>query len=214
MIHLYHGLFGSALDWQNITVGGSACITHDLYKEPLALLRSLKTHPKDILIGYSMGGRLALEIAVQNSFELRKVILVSTHPGLEPEERENRRVWESGVLLKMRTLSPLEFSAYWNALPLFQSSTLEPGMSKEFLLQSAELFERYLLSDRPNYLHLLSQKAPKIVWITGEKDKKYQELTAAKIKPLGIKTYEISSDHRVLRQHQALRKILIEEGAL
>jgi len=214
MIHLYHGLFGKTQDWDNIFDPSELCLKHDLYKEPLSELLALKTTPEDILIGYSMGGRIALQIAYRNSFQLKKLILISTHPGLEPQEISERRVFEEVTLDKMRTLSPAKFAEYWNLLPLFKSSKLRTDLDVDLLTKSAELFENFMLSKTSRPVDALREHKSKILWITGTKDEKYKTIIQERIQPLGIRTFETLTDHRALRDHRKIKSILLNEGIL
>lgn len=214
MIHLYHGLFGTTQDWSNIVGPFDPCLNHDLYQEPLSELLGLTTTADDILMGYSMGGRIALEIAFRNSFRLKKIILFSTHPGLDPQEIFERRIFEEDTLKKMRTLTPEKFADFWNGLPLFRSSTLRADLDQTLLEKSAELFESFMLSKTSRPYSDLKEHHSKILWITGTRDEKYKTLVQEKIQPLGIRTYETLTDHRALKDHRKIKSILLNEGIL
>ncbi|HEY7836417.1 MAG TPA: alpha/beta fold hydrolase [Solirubrobacteraceae bacterium] len=72
------------------------------------------------LCGYSLGGRVALHLALAAPERVRRVALVSTSPGIEdPAERAARR--EADELLAQRLeAEPFErFIAAWRSQPLF-----------------------------------------------------------------------------------------------
>lgn len=78
------------------------------------------------LVGYSMGGRLALHLAVAARARFGRVAIVSATPGL-PEEAERRaRRAADRALARRITAGPLpEVLDAWYAQPLF--ATLDPG---------------------------------------------------------------------------------------
>ena len=214
MIHLYHGLFGSKEDWDEIIDPSQPCLKHDLYREPISQLLSLKTTSEDILVGYSMGGRIALEIAFRNSFLLKKIVLISTHPGLELHEIPERKVFEAKTLEKMKSLSVEQFADYWNLLPLFKSSKLQSSLDTVLLEKSATLFEHFKLSEYSRPSNQLKEHRSKIIWITGSEDEKYRNIVRDRVQPLGIITFETLTDHRALRDPEKIRSILLSEGIL
>lgn len=207
MIHFYHGLFGSPEDWSHLIPEHSHVQLHDLYAENIHEVLNLKTSPQDILVGYSMGGRIALEIARRNHFDLRHLILLSAHPGLKDEEREDRRILEDEILSKMKSLSPDEFRSYWNNLSMFNSSTLKTDLTEKKLLLSAKLFDQLRLSQMPSCTKELEVYHHIITWIVGMRDSKYLGLILKTVSPLGIDCFTVDTDHRVLSAYQEIKNI-------
>src|SRR5215467_10015683 len=76
---------GETQIWKGGQCTMDAC-TDDLVKLWDAL-EIEKTH----LVGYSMGGRLALHVAARRSERLLSLVTIGAHAGLEPEAREGRR---------------------------------------------------------------------------------------------------------------------------
>ena len=67
-------------------------------KDMKQILELLKIEKTDIL-GYSMGGRLALSFAIQYPCFVRKLVLESSSPGLITEqERANRRIQDREIM--------------------------------------------------------------------------------------------------------------------
>ncbi len=184
MIRVFHGFLGSPSDFNFLKRDG--VILHNLYEEiPI-------TDSEDILIGYSMGGRLAMELAKKNGF--KRLILINAHPGLtNDKEREIRSQWEEEVL--ERLIDPETFLTWWNALPLFRHdkplTTVPDGSEK--------LFKSMVLSHQENFLPFLESHKNKVHWILGEKDPKYNALGEVL---LGFDVYMISAGHRLF-QHPA-----------
>jgi len=93
MIHALHGAVGMAEDWSGFPVHGI-----DLWEllegRPISLEAAGQKIAEaasdgDTLLGYSMGGRLALHAMAYRRW--KKVILVSTHPGLIADHEERLR---------------------------------------------------------------------------------------------------------------------------
>lgn len=161
MIRVFHGFLGSPEDFAFLK--GSDVIIHDLYRG------IPETHQDDILIGYSMGGRLAMELAKKNGFQ--KLVLINAHPGLsDDKEREIRTQWEEEVL--ERLANEETFLSWWNALPLFKSDRPLEKIPEG----SAALFRKMALSRQENFLPFLEENKDRVHWILGAKDPKYSAL--------------------------------------
>jgi 2-succinyl-6-hydroxy-2,4-cyclohexadiene-1-carboxylate synthase len=73
-----------------------------------------------ILLGYSMGGRIALHAAFSGYF--RALILESASPGLATlAEREQRRASDEALAARIEQEGIEAFSDYWEKIPLFAS---------------------------------------------------------------------------------------------
>jgi 2-succinyl-6-hydroxy-2,4-cyclohexadiene-1-carboxylate synthase len=83
--------------------------------------------PRFDLVGYSMGGRIALHWAATSPSGLKKLILVGATAGIEDEgDREDRRGWDREMALSARTLGPRAFAALWAQLPLIRTQEAVP----------------------------------------------------------------------------------------
>ena len=70
------------------------------------------------LLGYSMGGRVALRLALDHPTRVRRLILISTSPGIiDPKERALRRARDERLaqILEEDGIGP--FVAWWEANP-------------------------------------------------------------------------------------------------
>jgi 2-succinyl-6-hydroxy-2,4-cyclohexadiene-1-carboxylate synthase len=82
---------------------------------------------KCILLGYSMGGRLALYLALYYPSYFEKVIIESASPGLKTQpERELRLQQDYQLAEKLLRLDLLSFLQEWYAQPLFSSLKNHP----------------------------------------------------------------------------------------
>lgn len=85
------------------------------------------TEPVD-LVGYSMGGRLALAYACRNPDRVGRLVLESASPGLRTEEeRTARRLEDEGLARRIEGGGIPAFVDEWERLPLFSSqASLSP----------------------------------------------------------------------------------------
>ncbi|GHO87326.1 2-succinyl-6-hydroxy-2,4-cyclohexadiene-1-carboxylate synthase [Dictyobacter formicarum] len=101
----------------------------------LAALRALEVPAgKAILVGYSMGGRIALYTALSGYF--RALLLESTSPGLPShEEREQRRRSDEALANCIEDYGIEAFVNYWERRPIFASQVKLPVRVRAALRQ-------------------------------------------------------------------------------
>lgn len=79
------------------------------------------------LLGYSMGGRLALYLTCHFPNRLTRIALESASPGLKTaEERRERRVRDDAIAHQLETIPFSDFLTQWYANPLFTSLKNHP----------------------------------------------------------------------------------------
>ena len=84
-----------------------------------AYLRALTDAPFT-LVGYSMGGRIALHAALAVGARVRRLVLVGASPGLaDAAEREQRRVADAALADRIEAIGAEAFAREWAAQPLF-----------------------------------------------------------------------------------------------
>ena len=139
-----HGFMGSSTDWTETMSALESrfhCIAPDLpghggslrlpypdsytiegtSKELIDLLNELYIS-EAIVVGYSMGGRLALYLALRHPERCAALFLESASPGLETEpEREARRETDEKRAARLETESFEQFLEDWYRQPLFAS---------------------------------------------------------------------------------------------
>lgn len=211
MIHVFHGFLGSSADFAFLK--SQNVILHDLSSTDLEQLVSRIT-PQDILLGYSLGGRFALELASRVDFKIQKLVLLGAHPGLESEAEKAERVKFEEKVLEYLKRSKLEFLDWWNSLPLFKNDEPLSMVSDETFKNAPVLFERMRLSRQKNFLPSLKLHRDKVLWIVGDQDEKYLGLLREKILPLGIAGKNIAGGHRLFQKPQALLRLLKDEDIL
>jgi 2-succinyl-6-hydroxy-2,4-cyclohexadiene-1-carboxylate synthase len=154
------------------------CVAGDL----IEILDSLGVEQVDLL-GYSMGGRLAIGFANLIPNRVRKIILESSSPGLlTAEERELRRM-KDGKLAEFINEKGIEaFVDYWENIPLF-----DPMKQLPIEVQQAVRLQRLAnnplgLSNslvgmgtgvQPSFWESLEEISNEVLLVTGEKDEKF-----------------------------------------
>ena len=97
-----------------------------------ALLKLGVSRGEATLLGYSMGGRIALYTAFSGFF--RALILESASPGLaDPAEREQRRINDEALAASIERDGVPAFIDHWEKLPLFASQSTLPPEAREAL---------------------------------------------------------------------------------
>lgn len=88
------------------------------------------------LLGYSMGGRVALHFANAYPERVTSLILESASPGIQNEaERDARRASDAELAEKIEREGIAKFVEYWTNLPLFATQTRLPESAREKLKQ-------------------------------------------------------------------------------
>lgn len=102
----------------------------------VALREQLDFHPAHLL-GYSMGARLALYVAVTYPGQVRSLILESGSPGLATEaERQARVRSDEGLADRIEQDGIAAFVDYWEQIPLFAS---QQNLSADVRLRLREM---------------------------------------------------------------------------
>lgn len=145
-------------------------------------IRRLRAEPC-VLVGYSMGGRIGLALALRYPELFSKAIIVSSSPGLQTdEERASRRKSDEGIARKIERNFE-GFIGFWYDQPLF--STLKShslfheveAQRKQGLPQNLAQALRLLgTGNQPSFWdELLGNRLP-MLFCVGEKDAKYVEI--------------------------------------
>ena len=78
-------------------------------------LGATRTH----LVGYSMGGRLALHVAARRPERVLSLLTIGAHAGLEEDAREGRRRGDEALAVRIEKEGLEAFVNHWSSLPLF-----------------------------------------------------------------------------------------------
>ena len=97
---------------------GELCTLEACRADLLRLWDSLEV-PKTHLVGYSMGGRLALHVAAEHPDRLLSLTTIGAHAGLEEETRAGRIAGDEELAARIEKEGIEWFVGYWSSLPLF-----------------------------------------------------------------------------------------------
>lgn len=167
-----HGFLGRGSDWDFLPFEHRA---PDLFAAPIdasmaAWAREFEVGAEDALIGYSMGGRLALHLLLTR--RLRRAVIVSAGLGLESGREERRAVDERWA--RRFEADPWDgVIRDWNAQPLFGGHELpraEHDFDRSALAAALRLWSP--AAQEPLAARLAQIETP-VLWIAGERDEKY-----------------------------------------
>lgn len=145
-----HGFMGSKSDWTAVMAaleGSFRCVAVDLPGHGTSLGLPPETYTiegaaravvgvldelgieRPVVAGYSMGGRLALYLALRYPERCTGIFLESASPGLEDEaEREERRKSDDEKAARLEAGSFEEFLESWYRQPIFASLARDEGL--------------------------------------------------------------------------------------
>jgi len=152
---MLHGFMGCIADWQKVIAGlidHFYCIAVDLpghgksvgfapaqkwgmAQTAAAIVQLLKQQkiPRTHLLGYSMGGRLALYLAIPFPQYFEKVLLESASPGLmSNEERQTRLQGDERIARRLESGDFQKFLLEWYEMDFFQTLRNHPDFSAMF----------------------------------------------------------------------------------
>ncbi len=151
----------------------------------LKVLNSLK-FDKVVLVGYSLGGRVALSFAVRFPQKVKKLILESTTAGIEdPREKEKRILSDLQLSEFILEKGIAVFVDYWLSLPLFDSLKKIPEENYKLLKLSklrnnpvglANMLKGFGTGEMPDLWNKLNGLNLPVLLISGSLDKKFTAL--------------------------------------
>lgn len=163
-----------------------------------------------ILLGYSLGGRLALHLYEQAPTYWESLILVSTHLGFTTQqgtEKKTRKMNDQKWAQKFRYEPWHNLIQEWNGQPIFSCEKNHPVRKEESFDREklALAMENWSVSHQKDFRCLLSQIKIPVYYLVGEKDHQYvafaEELK--KLNPLIHVHIFPDKGHRILVNSQA-----------
>ncbi|RBW71331.1 2-succinyl-6-hydroxy-2,4-cyclohexadiene-1-carboxylate synthase [Bacillus taeanensis] len=148
----------------------------------LSLLNQLEIEKINI-VGYSMGGRLALYFAHKYPERVNKLILESSSPGLETKEEQETRVKQDETLANFIKENGIKaFVEKWENIPLFNTQKALPDKVQDKLRKErlnnnivglANSLQGMGTGIQPSLWDKLSSLEIPILLVVGEKDEKF-----------------------------------------
>ncbi len=230
MVHLLHGGVGMAEDWRFFQkdtpfetravdlwsyLEGGACDLREAGRKLVA-----ESEPGDFLVGYSMGGRLALHALLAEPDHWSGAVIVSAHPGLPAGNRGERAARvraDAEWARRAREGAWSDFLRKWNAQSVLHSSDMAAWGNRLALEKRREAvarsFEQWSLGQQDDLAPELAALDRPLRWLCGGKDRKFSRLAsalAAKVRTIDL--HEIGdAGHRVPWEKTAEFKTLLED---
>ncbi len=204
-IVLLHGFTGSGANWAEHTARFQAAGLRVLAPDLPGHGANLPTAPDDYtiksaaaqiagllereetgpvhLLGYSMGGRLALYFALHYPGKVRSLILESASPGLAtPEERAARKASDDALADRIEREGIPAFVAFWESISLWKSQEKLPAEARLWLHENrlrndprglAESLRRMGTGVQPSLWERLGELAMPVLLMAGAEDEKF-----------------------------------------
>jgi 2-succinyl-6-hydroxy-2,4-cyclohexadiene-1-carboxylate synthase len=223
---LLHGFTGNSTTWTPFTEGWGKytkliipdIIGHGKTESPEVLSRyqieasasDLKTLLDNIgvnqvdILGYSMGGRLALSFAVLFPNRVRKLILESSSPGLASESERQQRCMKDAELANFINEQGISaFVDYWGEISLFSTMKRLPSATQQKIREqrldnSPTGLSNSLLGmgtgSQPSWWEKLSGLSCEVLLLTGAEDQKFCAIAERMMKELKNSSWIVIED--------------------
>ncbi len=207
LVYAIHGFLGHSSDWCRIkkSLPELNFIAEELFsKDPTIGTESFrKFQGKKIFLGYSLGGRLGLQILKKTPELFDHYIFLSTNPGLPATDAEERKIrilndqkWSEKISQK----NWAGFLEEWNEQAVFRGSTAEPKRDINLydLQKLKKSLKKWSLGLQEDFSDIIRVNNHKITWVVGDRDKKYCEIAEQMKNKKILSGYErILSGHRI-----------------
>lgn len=194
-----HGAVGAAADWNWFRESWEQagydfravdlwrfldCCPRSLSDTAMALNAEVSANPgKNLLVAYSMGGRIALHALLADNSPWHRAIIVAAHPGLENEEEKiARRQQDAEWSVCCHRENWSEFLDRWQAQPILKMTSdlahtcLDRGPLHLRCKEISRSFISWSLGAQENLWPLLKKIRVPVLWLTGEWDAKFGSL--------------------------------------
>ncbi|GAA5494283.1 2-succinyl-6-hydroxy-2, 4-cyclohexadiene-1-carboxylate synthase [Rubritalea halochordaticola] len=191
MIYALHGALGQASDWNHLAVDLKAqnqrlakidlwqflaCCPMPLSKFGAAFNREVQDK-SPVILGYSMGGRLALHALLDQPKRWRKAVIVSAHTGLPSSERSQRQAKDAEWAAKALKGHWEEFLQEWNEQSVLSGISMpDRSQLKKRREAVARSFMDWSVGAQDDLLPRLSGINCPVLWVVGERDTKFLEV--------------------------------------
>jgi 2-succinyl-6-hydroxy-2,4-cyclohexadiene-1-carboxylate synthase len=134
-----------------------------------------------VLCGYSMGGRIALQLALSAPQRVARLVLVACSPGIEDDtERARRRKADRGLADAIEQGTTDEFVERWCAQPMFASdpaaveALARADYERNHPRQVAAVLRGLGTGEMQPLWHRLGELSMPVTVVAGERDAKFQ----------------------------------------
>ncbi|MBI2424950.1 MAG: alpha/beta fold hydrolase [Candidatus Hydrogenedentes bacterium] len=140
------------------------------------------------VVGYSMGGRLALHLALSAPERITAAVLESASPGIKDEsDRHARWVQDQRTARELESLAGdaaglRNFLMHWYAQPIFQGLADKPALLEAAIaaqtaqdpIESAAALRLLSVAKQPSHWEAIGALACPALCIVGDQDRKYR----------------------------------------
>ena len=185
---LLHGFTATGRSWDavrgHLAAERYSAVAPDLRGESIAQAVDVLRQPEPYaLAGYSMGGRVALHLALAQPHLVRRLVLVSTTAGIEdPADRAARRAADEELAASIERDGVEAFADRWAAGPLFagQPPAVAAAAREDRLRHDAASLAASLrclgTGTMDPVWHRLGEQTMPAVVVVGERDEKFRGL--------------------------------------
>ena len=195
MIHAFHGNMGlpshlgPLLDavghasnclhlWEYCRTRPRAAESLEGFAATFAAEKESRAGAGDWLLGYSLGGRLALHTLLAAPHSWKGAVILSAHPGLtDVAARVERRAADQVWAESCREGDWAAFNNDWLAQPVLRGA-LPEGDPQPWRDQIATAFSAWSLGTQEDLRPRLAALRVPVLWVTGEHDERYTALAA------------------------------------
>ncbi len=131
------------------------------------------------LVGYSMGGRLALHAATRIPSRIERLIVIGATPGIaDPAQREERRAADMALADRIETIGLEAFVAEWGRQDIFstQPRGIAEAAQADRLRNTPAGLAAALRGMGTGVMEPLHDRLPEATWIAGERDEKFRAI--------------------------------------
>lgn len=183
-IYALHGFLGTPSDWEGMFPSSHQVQAPNLFKNEIVpfwewsqIFNDGIKDSSNILVGYSMGGRLALHALIQNPAPWKAAIIISANPGIEnPASRINRKKADAEWSEKFLHTPWKDLITEWNQQPVFGGNTQERHEEDFSRASLADAMLTWSLGNQEFLIPHIEKLEIPLLWIVGENDTKYLEI--------------------------------------
>jgi 2-succinyl-6-hydroxy-2,4-cyclohexadiene-1-carboxylate synthase len=199
----------------------SACLdfrTHS-FEARLGELREAAP-PGSVPVGYSMGGRLALHLAVREPDRFAGLVTVGASPGIDdPDERSRRREADEELAAWIERSAIEDVVARWERLPVFEGQSEElverqrPGRLAHDPRRLAQLLRSAGQGALTPVFDDLGRLPVPVLALAGERDERYRQAgrRIALLAPHGDALPVVGAGHAAqLERPEAVARLVLE----
>lgn len=189
-----HGNVGLPSDWDAVLSelalsSYSAPVLWEYFRQPrrhsLAdwaewFCESLPQNQNTVLVGYSLGGRLALHALLSRPRSFAGAVIISAHPGLEHQAEQIVRTSADHEWSELAWNDWDTFLTKWQNQPVFEGSSALPDRDRltKWQREIVDAFRGCSLAAQENLRPRLAEIRCPILWLSGKRDQKFTTLAS------------------------------------